>query len=147
MVEQNSEEVIEELKKIVKQKGLKYTEQREIVLKILMHAQEHLTAEEIYNLIKKHEPESNIGIATVYRALSFLEEVDLIASINFGTEGKKYESNNKEHHDHLICTACGKIVEFVDDEIEKRQNKVAKANNFKIISHSMQLYGLCQSCQ
>mgnify|MGYP001129619764 CR=1 FL=1 len=147
MVEQNSEEVIEELKKIVKQKGLKYTEQREIVLKILMHAQEHLTADEIYNLIKKHEPESNIGIATVYRALSFLEEVDLIASINFGTEGKKYESNNKEHHDHLICTACGKIVEFVDDEIEKRQNKVAKANNFKIISHSMQLYGLCQSGQ
>lgn len=147
MVEQNSEEVIEELKKIVKQKGLKYTEQREIVLKILMHAQEHLTAEEIYNLIKKNEPDSNIGIATVYRALSFLEEVDLIASINFGTEGKKYESNNKEHHDHLICTSCGKIVEFVDDEIEKRQNKVAKANHFKILSHSMQLYGVCQECQ
>ncbi|MFA7084513.1 MAG: Fur family transcriptional regulator [Arcobacteraceae bacterium] len=143
----DSEQVIDELKKIVKQKGLKYTEQREVVLKILMHAQEHLTAEEIYNLIKKQEPTSNIGIATVYRALSFLEEVDLITSIAFGAEGKKYESNSKEHHDHLICTQCGKIIEFIDDEIEKRQEKIAKQNKFKVTSHSMQLYGLCQNCQ
>ncbi|MFA7091528.1 MAG: Fur family transcriptional regulator [Arcobacteraceae bacterium] len=146
MVNEN-EQVIDELKKIVKQKGLKYTEQREVVLKILMHAQEHLTAEEIYNLIKIKEPDSNIGIATVYRALSFLEEVDLIASIAFGSEGKKYESNAKAHHDHLICTSCGKIVEFVDAEIEKRQEKIAKENNFKVTSHSMQLYGVCLQCQ
>lgn len=141
------EQIIEELKRIVKQKGLKYTEQREVVLKILMHAQEHLTAEEIYNLIKVKEPDSNIGIATVYRALSFLEEVNLIASIAFGNEGKKYESNAKAHHDHLICTSCGKIVEFVDEEIEKRQEKIAKLNNFKVSSHSMQLYGICEKCQ
>lgn len=146
MINEN-EQAIDELKKIVKQKGLKYTEQREIVLKILMHAQEHLTAEEIYNLIKMKEPDSNIGIATVYRALSFLEEVDLIASIAFGSEGKKYESNAKAHHDHLICTSCGKIVEFVDEEIEKRQEKIAKENNFKVTSHSMQLYGVCAKCQ
>lgn len=144
---QDSEKVIDELKKIVKQKGLKYTEQREVVLKILMHAQDHLTAEEIYNLIKIKEPDSNIGIATVYRALSFLEEVDLIASIAFGSEGKKYESNAKAHHDHLICTSCGKIVEFVDEEIEKRQEKIAKQNNFKVTSHSMQLYGVCSACR
>lgn len=143
----NSEHAIDELKKIVKQKGLKYTEQREIVLKILLHAHEHLTAEEIYNQIKIKEPESNIGIATVYRALGFLEEVNLITSIVFGNDGKKYESNAKEHHDHLICTSCGKIVEFVDDEIEKRQDKIASKNKFKITSHSMQLYGLCSNCQ
>jgi Fur family ferric uptake transcriptional regulator len=143
----NNEEIIDELKKIVKQKGLKYTEQREIVLSILLHASEHLTAEEVYNEIKKAFPHSNIGIATVYRALSFLEEVDLITSITFGTDGKKYESNSKSHHDHLICTSCGKIIEFIDDEIEKRQDKIAKKNKFKIISHSMQLYGTCESCQ
>lgn len=143
----NNEHAIDELKKIVKQKGLKYTEQREIVLKILLHAHEHLTAEEIYNQIKLKEPESNIGIATVYRALGFLEEVNLITSIVFGNDGKKYESNAKEHHDHLICTSCGKIVEFVDDEIEKRQDKIASKNKFKITSHSMQLYGLCANCQ
>ena len=143
----NSEEVIDELKKIVKQKGLKYTEQREIVLNILIHAEDHLTAEEVYNEIKSENGASNIGIATVYRALSFLEEVDLITSINFGTEGKKYESNAKSHHDHLICTECGKIIEFLDEEIEKRQDRIAKKNKFKITSHSMQLYGLCSDCQ
>ena len=143
----NNEEIIDELKKIVKQKGLKYTEQREIVLSILLHANEHLTAEEVYIEIKKEHKESNIGIATVYRALSFLEEVDLITSITFGTDGKKYESNSKSHHDHLICTECGKIIEFIDDEIEKRQDKIAKKNKFKITSHSMQLYGTCEVCQ
>ena len=147
LVENNNEEIIDELKKIVKQKGLKYTEQREIVLNILLTAKEHLTAEEVYNQIKKEYPDSNIGIATVYRALSFLEEVDLIASITFGTDGKKYESNAKSHHDHLICTECGKIIEFIDEEIEKRQDKIAKKNNFRITSHSMQLYGTCSKCQ
>jgi Fur family ferric uptake transcriptional regulator len=145
--ENSNEEIIDELKKIVKQKGLKYTEQREIVLSILLDAQDHLTAEEVYNEIKKEHTDSNIGIATVYRALSFLEEVDLITSIAFGTDGKKYESNAKSHHDHLICTNCGKIIEFIDDEIEKRQDKIAKKNKFKITSHSMQLYGTCETCQ
>jgi len=143
----NSENVIDELKKIVKQKGLKYTEQREIVLNILLHAEGHLTAEEVYNLIKTKKPDSNIGIATVYRALGFLEEVNLITSITFGADGKKYESNTKEHHDHLICTNCGRIVEFMDEEIEKRQDRVAKKNKFKITSHSMQLYGICGNCK
>ncbi|MBS9782778.1 MAG: transcriptional repressor [Arcobacter sp.] len=142
----NDEQAVEELRKIVKQKGLKYTEQREIVLKILINAVDHLSAEEVYNEIKKYHPDSNIGIATVYRALSFLEEVDLIASIAFGSDGKKYESNAKSHHDHLICTSCGKIIEFLDEEIEKRQERVAKKNKFKITSHSMQLYGVCETC-
>ncbi|MDD2888966.1 MAG: Fur family transcriptional regulator [Aliarcobacter sp.] len=145
--ENSNEEIIDELKKIVKQKGLKYTEQREIVLSILLLAKEHLTAEEVYNEIKKKYANSNIGIATVYRALSFLEEVDLITSITFGADGKKYESNCKSHHDHLICTTCGKIIEFIDDEIEKRQDKIAKKNKFRITSHSMQLYGTCEACQ
>lgn len=141
------DEVIEQLKIIVKQKGLKYTEQREIVLRVLMSVEEHLTAEDVYNHIKSAYKDSNIGIATVYRALSFLEDVKLITSIAFGTEGKKYEANLKAHHDHLICTACGKIIEFLDEEIEKRQDNIAKVNNFKITSHSMQLYGMCQECQ
>ncbi|MGB5919705.1 Fur family transcriptional regulator [Arcobacter sp.] len=141
------EDIKDELKKIVKQKGLKYTEQREIVLEVLLNAKGHLTAEEIYNEVKNANPDSNIGIATVYRSLSFLEEVHLITSITFGTDGKKYESNTKNHHDHLICVSCGKIVEFMDEEIEKRQSKVAKENGFVITNHVMQLLGKCSDCQ
>jgi len=143
----SSEDIISELKKIVKQKGLKYTEQREIVLDVLLNASGHLTAEEVYNEVKNSFPDSNIGIATVYRALGFLEEVRLITSITFGTDGKKYESNTKSHHDHLICTSCGKIIEFIDDEIEKKQEKIAKDNGFKITSHVMQLLGECSECR
>lgn len=141
------EDIKEELKKIVKQKGLKYTEQREIVLEVLLNAKGHLTAEEIYNEVKNANPDSNIGIATVYRSLSFLEEVHLITSITFGTDGKKYESNTKNHHDHLICVSCGKIVEFMDEEIEKRQTKIAKEKGFVITNHVMQLLGKCSDCQ
>jgi Fur family ferric uptake transcriptional regulator len=147
MNNQEFEEIKEDLKRIVKQRGLKYTEQREIVLEVLLNAKEHLTAEEVYNEVKNTNPDSNIGIATVYRSLSFLEEVHLITSISFGTDGKKYESNTKKHHDHLICTSCGKIIEFMDEEIEKKQNKIAKENGFKITSHVMQLLGNCSDCQ
>lgn len=140
-------ELKNELKKIVKQKGLKYTEQREIILQVLLNAPGHLSAEDVYNEVKLNFPESNIGIATVYRALSFLEEVHLVTSISFGTDGKKYETNTKFHHDHLICTSCGKIVEFIDEDIEKRQDKIAKENGFKITNHVMQLFGNCSDCQ
>jgi len=141
------DDIKDELKKIVKQRGLKYTEQREIVLEVLLKAKGHLTAEEVYHEVKLANPDSNIGIATVYRSLSFLEEVHLITSITFGTDGKKYESNSKKHHDHLICVSCGKIIEFMDEEIEKKQEKIARDNGFKITSHVMQLLGNCSNCQ
>ncbi|MEA3498966.1 MAG: transcriptional repressor [Campylobacterota bacterium] len=127
---------------------MKYTEQRAIVLQILLNLDDHLNAEELNDIIKKEYPEQNIGIATIYRTLNFLEEVNLISSISFGKDGKKYESHNKDqHHDHLICTACGKIVEFFDEIIEKRQEEIAIKNGFKITDHTMQIYGLCDQCQ
>ena len=140
--------LLEDLKNVLKDKGMKYTEQRAIVLQILLNLDEHLNAEEFHDIIKKRYPEQNIGIATIYRTLNFLEEVNLISSISFGKSGKKYESNSKDqHHDHLICTNCGKIVEFFDEEIEIRQEKIASKNDFIITNHTMQLYGLCKNCQ
>lgn len=141
------EELKGELKKIVKQRGLKYTEQREIILEVLLNADGHLSAEDVYNEVKLKYPDTNVGIATVYRALSFLEEVHLISSISFGTDGKKFETNTKSHHDHLICTLCGKIIEFMDEDIEKKQIKIANDNGFKITNHVMQLFGQCGDCQ
>jgi len=143
----NKDNIIDDLKSIIKKKGMKYTEQRAVILKILVNLDEHLNAEDIHAIIQKEHSEHNIGIATIYRTLNFLEEVGLISSISFGTEGKKYEGNTKEHHDHLICTSCNTIIEFLDEQIESKQDEIAMNNNFKIQSHSMQIYGLCEKCQ
>ena len=71
----------------------------------------------------------------------------MVASISFGVSGKMYEFGEKEHHDHMICTICGQITEFVDEEIENRQDAIAKELGFKISDHSMQIYGICKDCQ
>jgi len=140
--------VLEDLKVVLKDKGMKYTEQRAVILQILLNIDDHLNAEDVHRIVKEKYPEQNIGIATVYRTLNFLEEVNLISSISFGKDGKKYEGNlEKEHHDHMICTSCGKIVEFLDESIEKRQEEIAKENGFEITDHTMQIFGICQSCQ
>lgn len=140
--------VLEDLKVVLKDKGMKYTEQRAVILQILLNIDDHLNAEEVHRIVKEKYPEQNIGIATVYRTLNFLEDVNLISSISFGKDGKKYEGNvSKEHHDHIICTSCGKIVEFFDEEIERRQETIASKNGFKITDHTMQIFGICQDCQ
>jgi Fur family ferric uptake transcriptional regulator len=144
-MEKNSE-IIEQLKTIVKQKGLKYTKQREIVFETILNCEKHLGAEELYNMILVKYPEESIGIATVYRALSFLEEANLISSISLENDRKKYETHFKEHHDHLICIKCNKIIEFVNHNIEREQEKIAQENGFKLLNHTMYLYGICKEC-
>jgi Fur family ferric uptake transcriptional regulator len=143
----DNKELIEKLKQIIKDKGLKYTKQREIIFETLLNSDEHLNAEELYTKISKEYPEENIGIATVYRALAFLEDAELISSISLNKDGKKFEPISQEHHDHIICTKCNKIVEFLDEEIEKRQESVAKQHGFKLLNHTMYLYGICKDCQ
>ena len=143
----SNETVLDDLKTVLKNKGMKYTEQRAVILQILLNIDEHLNAEEVHQIVKEKYPNQNIGIATVYRTLNFLEEVDLISSISFGSEGKKYESTKKQHHDHLICTGCGKIVEFYDEEIELRQENIAIKNGFTITDHTMQIFGMCEDCK
>lgn len=144
---QTKEDIIAKLKEIIKQKGLKYTKQREIIFETIIDSDDHLNAEQVYNEICKKHPDVNIGIATVYRALVFLEEVNLISSISLDKDGKKFETNFKNHHDHLICVRCNKIVEFHDDEIEQRQEIIAVTKGFKLVSHTMNLYGVCKECQ
>lgn len=140
--------VLEDLKVVLKNKGMKYTEQRAVILQILLNIDDHLNAEEVHRIVKEKYPKQNIGIATIYRTLNFLEDVNLISSISFGKEGKKYEGNvSREHHDHIICVSCGKIVEFFDEDIEKRQENIANKNGFKITDHTMQIFGICQKCQ
>ncbi len=141
------EELLEEFKQILKKNALKFTTQREAILSTLYNNPQHFTSENLYLLVKEKHPDLSIGIATVYRTLSLLEESGLVSSISLGTQGKKFEIANKPHHDHLICTVCGKIVEFENEQIERIQHQVAKENGFVLTDHLMQLYGVCSDCQ
>jgi len=134
-------------KDILKHNNLKFTKQREVVLKTMYNNDEHFSPESLYMLIKKIYPKLNVGIATIYRTLNLLEDSDMATSLSFGSSGKKFELGNKPHHDHMICKICDKIIEFEDDEIEKRQEEIADKYGFKLTSHMMQLYGVCKKCQ
>ena len=126
---------------------LKFTIQREVILETLYNSDEHLTPESLHHLIQDIYPDLKIGIATVYRTLALLEESNIVTSLSFGAQGKKYELGAKNHHDHMICTKCGNITEFVDAQIEERQHAISDALGFKMSDHSMQIYGICKNCQ
>ena len=139
--------LLEKFKTLLKENRLKFTRQRELILKFLYENDGHFTPEEIYTLIKQSHPDIKIGIATVYRTLTLLENEAIALSLSFGTQGKKYELGLKKHHDHLICTACGEIIEFFDETIELQQEKIAEKFNFKMTDHSMKIIGLCEKCR
>jgi Fur family ferric uptake transcriptional regulator len=134
-------------KDILKHNNLKFTKQREVVLKTMYNNDDHFSPESLYMLLKESYPELNVGIATVYRTLNLLEDSDMVTSLSFGSSGKKFELGNKPHHDHMICKICDKIIEFEDNAIEKRQEEIANKYGFKLTSHMMQLYGVCKKCQ
>lgn len=139
--------LLEDFKQLLKKNALKFTTQREKILEALYDSEGHLTPEGLHHKLQARHPDLKIGIATIYRTLSLLEDSNIVTSLSFGAQGKKYELGAKEHHDHLICTECGKITEFVDEEIEKRQHAITDNLGFKMSDHSMQIYGICSECQ
>lgn len=139
--------LLSDFKQLLKANNLKFTIQREVILEMLYNSDEHLTPEALHHLIQEKHPDLNTGIATVYRTLSLLEDSEMVTSLSFGAQGKKYELGAKDHHDHIICTKCGSISEFVDEEIELRQKKIAEELGFAMQEHSMQIYGICKICQ
>jgi len=140
-------QLLQDFKVLLKNNNLKFTIQREVILECLYNSDEHLTPESLHNILQKKYSDLKIGIATVYRTLSLLEDSKMVTSLSFGAQGKKYELGAKDHHDHLICTTCGKITEFVDEQIENKQHQIADKLGFKMLDHSMQIYGICQDCQ
>jgi len=142
----NFDTFLKEFKEHVSKLGFKNSIQKDYILKILYHSGEHLTAEEITFSVKK-EYNIDVGIATVYRTMKFLEEMDIVESLDVGDGVKRYELTLSLHHDHLVCTSCSKIIEFSDELIESRQIKIANINNFHLKDHVMTIYGLCESCQ
>jgi len=139
--------LLENFTTLLKEQKLKFTRQREMILKALYDNDGHFSPEEIHQMILKDTPDLKVGIATVYRTLSLLEDAGLADSISFGKDGKIYELGLKKHHDHLICTGCGKIIEFVDEVIEAKQEEIARKYHFKMTDHTMKIIGLCKTCQ
>jgi Fur family ferric uptake transcriptional regulator len=139
-------DAIEQLSAYLAGQGLKSTRQRDSILEIFVSAGRHLSAEELYLLIKKTD--RSIGYATVYRTLKLFAEAGLAHERRFEDGITRFEYNATEaHHDHLICTLCGRIIEFENEQIENLQMRVAKKNKFQVHTHKLELYGLCEGCQ
>ena len=129
----------------LKSTGLKATLPRLKILEVFQKgAQRHMTAEDVFRVLL--EDRSDIGLATVYRVLTQFEQAGILLRSNFESGKAIYELNEGQHHDHFVCTTCGKVEEFYDPEIEKRHQIVAKAKGWVVEDHSMAPYGLCANC-
>jgi Fur family ferric uptake transcriptional regulator len=136
----------EQLSEYLAFKNLKSTSQRDTILNVFVEAGRHLSAEELYSRVKKTHP--GIGYATVYRTLKLLAEAGLAQERRFEDGFTRYEHASQDaHHDHLICTSCGTIIEFENESIEALQQDVARKKRFKVQNHKLELYGLCAGCQ
>lgn len=138
-------------KNLLKANGLKVTNQRIAILEVLEDRPgEHLTAEEIYGFVKEKYPE--IGLATVYRTIQMLNELEVIDKLNLDDGCVRYEIGSREkdgchHHHHLICLNCHSVLTFEDDLLEVLEERIQKSLDFKVVDHEVKLYGYCKACQ
>ena len=121
-------------------KGVKLTDQRRIIAKIMSESEDHPDVDELYKRVSKID--SKISIATVYRTVKLFEESGILAKHEFKGGKARYEELNESHHDHLIDIKTGEIIEFVDDEIEKLQKRVAEKYGYELVDHKLELYGI-----
>ena len=122
------------------EKGVKLTDQRKIIARVMSESDDHPDVDELYKRVSQIE--SKISIATVYRTVKLFEETGILAKHEFKGGKARYEELNESHHDHLIDVKTGKIIEFVDEDIEKLQKKVAEKYGYKLVDHKLELYGI-----
>lgn len=134
-----------DIPKELRASGLKATLPRLRILELFHESEaKHLSAEDVYRLLQAEQIE--VGLATVYRVLMQFAQSGILIRRHFESGHAVFELDEGSHHDHLICTTCGKVEEFIDDEIERRQEKVAEEHGFVIHEHSLSLYGICEAC-
>ena len=121
-------------------KGVKLTDQRRIIAKVMSEANDHPDVDELYNRVSRID--AKISIATVYRTVKLFEEAGILAKHEFKGGKARYEELSESHHDHLIDVKTGEIIEFVDEEIEKLQKKVAEKYGYELVDHKLELYGV-----
>lgn len=125
---------------------VKSSSKRLLILRVLYESRIHMSPDELYRKVRE-EFESNIGVSTIYRTLSFFEEAGIVKQVNIDAHTKRYEINTGKHHDHLICQRCGEIIEFYNESLEKLQEAIAQEHGYVLSDHEMQLYGICPKCQ
>lgn len=121
-------------------KGLRMTEQRRTIAQVLQESRDHPDVEQLYALASARDP--RISLATVYRTVKLLEEAGILEKVDFGDGRARYEDAEREHHDHLIDVHTGRVIEFVDPEIEALQEKIAAKLGYRLTGHRMELYGV-----
>jgi Fur family ferric uptake transcriptional regulator len=132
------------LARYLEEHNLKHTKQRDIILDAFLEAEKHVTSEELYQRVREVQP--NIGYTTVYRTMKLLCEAGLAEERHFDDGVTRYEIEH-EHHDHLVCVRCGRIIEFECQMIEATQDQIAAQYNFRVLRHRHELYGHCEDCQ
>ena len=132
--------------KHIQKKGLKRTTQRDLILDVFLHTEGHMSGEDLYRLVSKKDP--TVGQTTVYRTLRLLTDAGLAREVRFGDGRAHYEHNYKhQHHDHMICSDCGKIIEFYSPELEALQDAMAAKHKFELTSHLLRMIGVCADCR
>lgn len=136
----------EENIKLLKKAGLKITEPRLTILALMQkHSEQHFSAEDVYKMLLENG--SDIGLATVYRVLNQFDEAKILIRHNFEGNKSVFELAPTQHHDHIICTDCGKVFEFNDELIEKRQKEISREHGIELENHSLYLYGKCSDIE
>jgi Fur family ferric uptake transcriptional regulator len=131
---------VDRIEKLCIDKGMRMTDQRRVVARVLSNSQDHPDVEELYR--RAHAVDPHISIATVYRTVRLFEEAGIISRHDFRDGRSRYEEATDDHHDHLIDMKTGEVIEFVDDEIEKLQHAIAERLGFKLVAHRLELYGV-----
>ena len=131
---------MDRIEKLCVEKGMRMTDQRRVVARVLSTAKDHPDVEELYR--RAHEVDPHISIATVYRTVRLFEEAGIIERHDFRDGRSRYEEAPDQHHDHLIDMRTGRVIEFVDEEIEALQNAIARRLGFKLVDHRLELYGV-----
>ncbi len=132
--------VVSRLEKLCQDKGLKMTEQRRVIARVLSDADDHPDVEQLYRRASKIDP--GISLATVYRTVRLFEEASILERHDFGDGRARYEEAPENHHDHLIDIQSGQVIEFSNEEIEKLQHRVAEQLGYKLVGHRLELYAV-----
>ncbi|MCL5674943.1 MAG: transcriptional repressor [Candidatus Omnitrophica bacterium] len=143
MIRKNEEKIFEDY---LARENLKHSEQRKEILDVFLNTDKHITADELYGIVRKKYP--SIGYATIYRTIRLLCECGLCLELKIDDGTTRYEHlYGHRHHDHLICVKCNRFVEVVDPDIERLQEKLFKRFGFAPQRHRMELYGICKKCK